>query len=186
MQNPQHQSEVAIAAFYAFFPLADPSALAGLVREEATRQDVYGTILLAKEGVNGTIAGEAQAVRHLLAFLGDQSGYGPLDVKWASAPHSPFRRMKVAVRPEIVSLGVAGIDPARQTGIYVDPKDWNALIADPATIAIDTRNAYEVDLGTFKGAMDPKTECFRSFPGWLKANHEALRNRPLAMFCTGG
>jgi UPF0176 protein len=146
---------------------------------------VKGTLLLAREGINGTIAGSDGAIEAVLAAIRALPGCGDLDVKESRAAAMPFHRMKVRLKREIVTMGEPDIDPL-DTGHYVAPRDWNALIADPATILIDTRNAYEVGIGTFKGAIDPKTRAFSEFPDFVEANLDPGKHPRVAMFCTGG
>jgi len=151
---------------------------------------VKGTLLLASEGINGTIAGSADAVEAVLAHIRALPGCADLSVKFSHAAEMPFYRMKVRVKREIVTMGQPGIDPRASAGHYVDPKDWNALIAEPGTILIDTRNDYEVAVGTFSGAINPETKSFRDFPAWFRRERERLlgEGKPpkIAMFCTGG
>ena len=135
---------------------------------------IKGTLLLAREGINGTIAGEAEALEAVLAHIRTLPGCDELDVKFSPAPEMPFHRMKVRVKREIVTMGEPEIDPTLSVGTYVDPHDWNALIADPDTLVIDTRNDYEVAIGTFSGAVDPATPSFRDFPDWFRAHRDEL------------
>lgn len=147
---------------------------------------VKGTLLLAAEGINGTIAGTDAGIANVLAYLRAQPEFAALEHKESRASKMPFVRMKVKLKQEIVTMGVPDIDPNQIVGTYVDPKDWNALISDPDTILIDTRNDYETAIGIFKGAVDPQTKTFREFPGWVKDN-PGLHNKPkIAMYCTGG
>ena len=179
-----------VAAFYHFANLPDAPArrleLLSLCNDAA----IKGTILLAAEGVNGTVAGEAEAVTILLATLRGWSGFEALEAKFSTATEMPFRKMKVKSKREIVTMGVEGVDAANDMGAYVDPQDWNAMIADPNVIVIDTRNDYEVGVGSFPGAINPGTETFREFPNWFKsqsADWKRGENSPrIAMFCTGG
>ncbi|WP_432431863.1 rhodanese-related sulfurtransferase [Neorhizobium galegae] len=147
---------------------------------------IKGTLLIAREGINGTVAGSDAAISGLLAYLRAQPEFAGLEHKESRASKMPFLRMKVRPKKEIVTMGVEDIDPKRIVGTYVDPKDWNALISDPETIVIDTRNDYETAIGIFKGAVDPQTKTFREFPDWVK-NNSGLHNKPkIAMYCTGG
>jgi UPF0176 protein len=147
-------------------------------------------LLLAGEGINGTIAGSAAGIAAVLAHVRALPHCAGLDVKYSTAATMPFARMKVRLKREIVTMGVEGIDPLASVGTYVDPHDWNALISDPDTIVIDTRNDYEVEVGTFAGAIDPHTRTFREFPQWFRHERERLlgegRQAKVAMFCTGG
>jgi UPF0176 protein len=147
---------------------------------------IKGTLLIAREGINGTVAGSDDAIGGLLAHLRQQPEFKKLEHKESRASEMPFVRMKVKLKKEIVTMGIEDIDPNRIVGTYVAPKDWNALISDPETIVIDTRNDYETAIGIFKGAVDPQTKTFREFPDWVK-NNTGLHNKPkIAMYCTGG
>jgi UPF0176 protein len=180
-------SPFSVAALYHFTPL---EGLEGLKTELAAfccARKIKGTLLLAHEGINGTVAGEESAIDALLVHLRDLiPALATMDVKRSTAREEPFKRMKVRLKREIVSMGVDGIDPNRLVGTYVEPQDWNALIANPETLVIDTRNGYEVALGTFQNAVDPETESFRDFPAWAEEHRAAMEGRPVAMFCTGG
>ena len=174
------------AAFYKFVSLPDFAALKAPLLAVCEQHGVKGTILLAAEGINGTIAGEAESVRAVLAFLRNDPRLADLEHKESGAMRKPFYRMKVRLKREIVTMGVPGVDPTKMAGTYVKPEDWNALIADPDVILIDTRNDYEVALGSFAGAINPKTRSFSELPGWVREQN-ALRSKPkVAMFCTGG
>lgn len=179
---------ITVAALYRFTTFDDPEALRGPLLAACEDADVMGTLLLAREGINGTIAGMPEGLEAVLAHIRVLPGCAALDVKYSSAPDMPFGRMKVRVKREIVTMGEPGIDPALSAGHYVDPHDWNALIADPDTLVIDTRNDYEVAIGSFAGAVDPATPSFRDFPAWFRANRDTLLTgkRKVAMFCTGG
>lgn len=181
-------SPVSVAALYQFARLDDPHALQEPLRAACEAAGVKGTLLLAREGINGTIAGSADGLDAVLAHIRTLPGCAGLEVKFSAAPDMPFHRMKVRVKREIVTMGEPDIDPSLSVGHYVDPGDWNALIADPDTIVIDTRNDYEVAVGTFAGAVDPQTPTFRDFPGWFREHREALLagKTKVAMFCTGG
>ncbi|TIY03876.1 MAG: rhodanese-related sulfurtransferase, partial [Mesorhizobium sp.] len=149
-------------------------------------RSIKGTLLLAHEGINGTVAGSEADIAALIDHLQSIEGLAGLEVKYSSAAQTPFHRMKVRLKREIVTMGVSDIDPAASAGTYVAPADWNALISDAGTIVIDTRNAYEVSIGTFKGAVDPATTSFREFPAWVEQHRAELVGRTVAMFCTGG
>jgi UPF0176 protein len=183
-----HSAMITVAALYRFAAFADPSALRSALFEACKRHGIKGTILLATEGVNGTIAGSEEGIAAIISHIRALPGCADLDVKYSHAETMPFYRMKVMVKKEIVTLGQAGVDPVKQAGIYVAPQDWNALISDPETVVIDTRNDYEVGIGTFKGAVDPKTPTFRDFPAWFREHRDALvtGRKRVAMFCTGG
>jgi UPF0176 protein len=175
-----------VAALYRFAPLADFSALRAPILDFCRERGIRGTLLLAAEGINGTVAGSDKAIAALLGRLEAIDGLAGLEVKYSRAEAMPFHRMKVRLKKEIVTMGVAGVDPRRSVGTYVEPAEWNALIADPQTIVIDTRNDYEVAIGTFRGAVDPRTASFREFPDWIRARRDELAGRKVAMFCTGG
>ena len=181
---------VAVAALYRFARFDAPADMQSAIAALCKDHGVKGTILLAHEGINGTIAGPAAGIDAVIAYLRTLPGCSDLDVKYSHADKMPFYRLKVRVKKEIVTMSVAGIDPKREVGTYVQPEDWNALIADPDTILIDTRNDYEVAIGSFEGAVDPKTKSFTQFPDWFRANREALTSTgkapKFAMFCTGG
>ena len=179
---------IIVAALYRFAPFADPASLRVPILEACKAEGIKGTILIATEGINGTIAGSEASIAAIIERLRALPGCAQLDVKYSHAAEMPFFRMKVMVKKEIVTLGLPGIDPNIQAGRYVAPQDWNALIADPDTLVIDTRNDYEVGIGTFKGAIDPKTETFRDFPAWFREHRDALTvdKKKVAMFCTGG
>tara|TARA_R110002020_G_scaffold84230_12_gene208822 strand:+ start:6579 stop:7520 length:942 start_codon:yes stop_codon:yes gene_type:complete len=183
---PAPNQPVIVAALYHFARLEGHEALQAPLASLCDQVGVKGTLLLAREGVNGTIAGSRAAIDAVLAHLHAIPGLEALEHKVSSAHKMPFRRMKVRLKKEIVTMGVADIDPLEGVGAYVDPQDWNALISDPDTILIDTRNDYEVGIGTFKGAINPETATFREFPQWVETAGLEDKNRPIAMFCTGG
>ena len=177
---------VCVAALYHFARLPRFESLREPLQALCEAEGVRGTLLLAAEGINGTIAGPDAGIAAVLAHLRAQPEFAALEHKESRASKMPFLRMKVRLKKEIVTMGVEDIDPNRIVGTYVEPKDWNALITDPDTIVIDTRNDYETAIGIFKDAVDPKTKTFREFPGWVKAN-DGLHNKPkIAMYCTGG
>lgn len=183
-------SPFTIAALYRFASFDDPGALAADLRSFCATLGTCGTLILAKEGINGTVAGSKAAIGALVDHIRTLPGCAELDVKYAQAQEAPFARMKVKVKREIVTLGAGDLDPANAAGQYLDPTEWNALIADPDTIVIDTRNAYEVAVGSFDRAIDPGTRSFREFPAWFDSFAEQLRGQgrspKIAMFCTGG
>ncbi|MEY4055501.1 MAG: hypothetical protein RL519_836 [Pseudomonadota bacterium] len=188
MDNPG--LPVCVAALYQFTPFADHSALQAPLLDCCRAAGVKGTLLLAQEGINGTIAGSDAGIAAVLNHIRGLPGCADLEVKFSRAPALPFHRMKVRLKREIVTMGQPDIDPLGSVGTYVPPADWNALIADPGTIVIDTRNDYEVAIGTFKGAIDPQTASFREFPDWFRARRDELLGQgqapKVAMFCTGG
>ncbi|ADZ69858.1 rhodanese-related sulfurtransferase [Polymorphum gilvum] len=179
-------SDCLVAALYKFVPLADHRDMREPLLRLCLDSGVRGSLLLAGEGINGTIAGSEDGVRSVLAFLRADPRLEDLEHKEARAERQPFRRMKVRLKREIVSLGVEGIDPRAQVGTHVPPQDWNALISDPDVIVIDTRNDYEFAFGSFEGAVNPRTRSFRQFPDWLRAQAALERKPRVAMFCTGG
>ncbi|RYE02206.1 MAG: rhodanese-related sulfurtransferase [Sphingomonadales bacterium] len=177
---------VRVAALYQFTRFGDCPAIRKALAAECRAQGVRGTLLIAPEGINGTIAGSDEGIGAVLAHIRALPGCADIEVKESRAPAMPFHRMKVRLKREIVTMGQPDIDPL-DTGHYVAPEDWNALIAEPGTILIDTRNDYEVALGTFAGATDPHTRTFGEFPGWFRAHREEFGEAPrVAMFCTGG
>ncbi|QKV20308.1 rhodanese-related sulfurtransferase [Oricola thermophila] len=145
-----------------------------------------GTLLLASEGINGTVAGSREGIDRLLEFLHAQPEFAGLEHKESWAEKAPFLRMKVRLKKEIVTMGVPDTDPTQIVGTYVEPREWNDLIADPDTVVIDTRNDYEYAIGTFENAVDPHTSTFREFPDWVRRHDNELKGRKIAMFCTGG
>ncbi|MCD2324437.1 rhodanese-related sulfurtransferase [Sphingomonas sp. IC-56] len=190
MDDPQSHSPVSVAALYRFTRFADCGAMRGPIEQVCREQGIRGILLLASEGINGTIAGPPDAVAAVVAYIRALPDCADLEVKLSNAATMPFHRMKVRLKDEIVTMGEPGIDPRASAGTYVAPNDWNALISDPDTILIDTRNAYEVALGTFEGAIDPNITSFRAFPAWFRAERERLlgtgKQPRVAMFCTGG
>lgn len=176
---------VTIATFYHFAALADCAALQPLYKAEMVAHGVTGTLLVTPEGINATIAGPEDGVAAVLAFIKRDARLGDFAVKYSEAAVSPFPKCKVKLKRETIPLGVA-VDPTKERGRYVKPAAWNALIANPDTIVIDTRNAYEVRIGAFKGAQNPNTRTFRDLPEWLESNLPADKDVPVAMYCTGG
>jgi UPF0176 protein len=179
-----------VAAFYQFAALPDFRELRQPLRAICAELGLKGSVLLAREGINGTLAGGAEAITALVAELHDGTLFGGrldnLELKFSQAAAMPFQRLKVRLKKEIVTLGDATTDPTRQVGIYVEPADWNALIATPDTLVIDTRNAFEVAMGTFPGAVDPGIQNFGQFKDFAARHLDPIRHRKVAMFCTGG
>ena len=175
-----------VAAFYRFTRFDDPALLKAPLARLACGQGVRGTILLAPEGINGTIAGSRAGVEAVIAHLRTLPGCADLDWKESAAETMPFGRLKVRLKREIVTMGQPDVDPSAAVGRYVEPADWNSLISAPDVAVIDTRNAYEVAIGSFQGAEDPGTESFGAFPAWWEANRERFAGKRLALFCTGG
>ncbi|WP_447764056.1 oxygen-dependent tRNA uridine(34) hydroxylase TrhO [Sphingopyxis panaciterrae] len=175
-----------VAALYRFAAFDDPAVLRQPLLDLCAAQGVKGTLLLAREGINGTIAGSADAIAAVLAGIRALPDCAELDVKYSAAAAMPFQRMKVRLKKEIVTMKVPGLDPARGAAPYVDPGDWNALVDDPGTVLIDTRNDFEVGYGSFDGALNPGTRSFGDFPGWWRAHAAEFEGKRVAMFCTGG
>jgi UPF0176 protein len=179
---------IKVAALYRFANFTQPEMLQPQIAAWCAEHGLKGTILVATEGVNGTVAGTEAGIDSVVAHLRTLPGCAELDVKYSHANEMPFYRLKVRLKKEIVTLGVDGIDAKREVGTYVQPEDWNALISDPDTVLIDTRNDYEVAIGTFEGAVDPRTKSFSEFPEWFRAHRDELAagKTKFAMFCTGG
>ena len=177
---------IRVAALYRFARFPDPAALRPPLLDVCTSGGVKGTLLLAREGINGTIAGTSPAIDTVLAHIRTLPDCADLEVKFSSAETMPFHRMKVRLKREIVTMGQPDIDPLSGTGHYVKPADWNALIDRADTIVIDTRNDYEVKVGTFAGAVDPHTHSFSEFPAWFREHRAEMAGKKIAMFCTGG
>lgn len=177
---------IVVAAFYKYVYLSDHEALAPRLKSLCVDHGILGTILLASEGINGTVAGSRPGIDALLAHLRSDARLTDLEHKESYTAEAPFRRMKVRLKREIMGLGVPGSHPIRQVGQYVKPEEWNALIDDPSVLVLDTRNSYEVAVGTFERAMDPGTRTFREFPEFVTRNLEPAKHTRVAMFCTGG
>ena len=175
-----------VAAFYKFVDQPDFAELQSQIATSCKSNAVLGTILLAQEGINGTIAGPESGLRAFLAWLTQWERFSNLEVKESWASTAPFYRMKVRLKNEIVTLGAGQLDPESNSGEYVEAQDWNQLISDPEVIVVDTRNDYEVAIGSFDGAINPKTDSFRDLPDWVNDNLEKAKHRKIAMFCTGG
>ncbi len=175
-----------VATFYKFVRLPDFAQKRQPILSLCQAQAVKGTILLAAEGINGTIAASRESIDAVLSFLRSDSRLADLEHKESYTDSPPFERMKVRLKQEIVTIGLPQVDPNQQVGTYVSPKDWNALICDPEVTVIDTRNDYEVSIGSFKGAQNPQTESFRQFPDYIRQNLDPTKHKKIAMFCTGG
>jgi UPF0176 protein len=179
-----------VAAFYQFAALPDFRELREPLRAICAELKLRGSVLLAHEGINGTLAGSSEAIAALVEELRQGPLFGGrldnLELKFSSASAMPFQRLKIRLKKEIVTLGDTAVDPTRQVGIYVEPTDWNALIAAPDTLVIDTRNAFEVAMGTFTGALDPGIESFGQFKDYAARHLDPVKHRKIAMFCTGG
>jgi UPF0176 protein len=177
---------VRIAALYRFAQLLEPELLIGALRLACEREDVKGSLLVAHEGINGTIAGSPEGLSRALDDIRAVTGLDNLEIKFSTADQMPFLRMKVKLKREIVTIGDDSVDPLRAAGTYVAAKDWNALISDPDVVLIDVRNDYEHRIGTFKNAIDPQTTSFRAFPAYVREKLAGDKSKKIAMFCTGG
>ena len=175
-----------ICALYKFTRLDDFEEIQGPLKIFLESLNIRGTLLLAKEGVNGTIAGDNDSIMKSLDYLQKDERLVGLEYKFSYSEKPPFKRLKVKLKKEIVTLGVSDIDPIFSSGTYVKPADWNELVNDPDVVLIDTRNNYEFEIGSFKGSINPNTETFREFPAYTKNNLEKYRDKKIAMFCTGG
>lgn len=178
--------KVVVCALYKFVTLNNYVELKEPLLACLTHNDVRGTLLLAQEGINGTVAGSRAGIDAMLAWLAQQPGLDNIVSKESYDEAMPFYRTKVKLKKEIVTMGIEGINPKEVVGTYVKPKDWNALISDPDVVLVDTRNDYEVQIGTFKNAVNPKTDTFREFPDYVEKNMDPKKQKKVAMFCTGG
>ncbi|MBN9412476.1 MAG: rhodanese-related sulfurtransferase [Candidatus Paracaedimonas acanthamoebae] len=178
--------KIVVAALYKFVKLANYRALRDQLQDLCQKNDIRGTLLLAPEGLNGTIAGTREAIDHLQTFLKNKGLFEGLEYKESSVDYYPFYRLKVRLKKEIVTLGMPHLDVEKSTGTFVEPEEWNALISDPDMLLIDTRNTYETKIGTFKNAVDPETETFREFPEFVEHFIQQKKKQRIAMFCTGG
>ena len=176
-----------VVSFYRFLDLEDPASFRDGLQAQCDAHELLGTILVAPEGFNGTVAGTETSIRNVLRWievrLALESG---IDARWTQASEAPFRRMRVRLKKEIVTLGRPDILPHKNTGTYVSPEKWNELLDDPAVLIVDTRNSYEYEVGTFPRAIDPRTDSFRQFPEFARQLADSSPDRPVAMFCTGG
>lgn len=175
-----------VAALYRFVRVESPEAWRDPILEICKQEQIKGTLLLAREGINGTIAGPEVGIRKVLNYLRSFPGFAELEHKESWAEAEPFLRMKVKLKKEIVTMGVPEIDPSQHAGIYVRPQDWNALISDPDVLLVDTRNEYEVRVGSFAGAVNPHIDKFTEFPEWIQNEENRQGKKKIAMFCTGG
>ncbi len=180
------QEKIIVTALYHFVRLENYQQLRQPLLDVMLANNVRGTLLLADEGINGTIAGNRQATQNVLQWLRNDDRLKDFDSKESLTDEMPFYRTKVKLKKEIVTMGITGIDPNNKVGRYIKPQDWNELISDPETLLIDTRNDYEVQIGTFKNAINPKTNTFREFPDYIKNNYDPKKHKKIAMFCTGG
>jgi len=178
--------DILVAALYRFVPIDQPAALRDPLLGLMTQHGIKGTLLLAPEGINATVAGPRPAIEALVDWLRDDPRFQDLSYKESTCAEMPFARAKVKLKKEIVTMGIEGIDPNRVVGTYVEPQDWNALIRDPDILVIDTRNDYEVEVGTFNRAVNPAISSFREFPAFVDTQLDPARTPRVAMFCTGG
>ena len=179
-------NNITVCALYKFVRLEDFEKIKTPLLNVMEKNDVKGTLLLALEGINGTIAGSKTGIDNVLAFIDADERLAGVSFKCSYHQENPFQRTKVKLKKEIVTMGVEGIDPNLTVGTYVKPKDWNALISDPEVLLIDTRNDYEIEIGTFENAVNPNTETFREFPEYVAKNLDKTKHKKVAMFCTGG
>lgn len=177
---------IVVAAMYRFVRLDDFEALRAPLHRVLINNGVKGTLLLAREGINGTIAGTREGVDAVMNWMRADERLAPIEVKESLTEDNPFYRTKVKLKNEIVTMGVEDIDPCHIVGTYVKAQDWNALISDPDVLVIDTRNHYEYEIGSFERAVNPQTDAFREFPGFVKKNLDPAKHKKVAMFCTGG
>jgi UPF0176 protein len=174
-----------VAAYYRFLAVADPRALREELHASFATTDLLGTTLIAPEGINGTMAGTAETIDRLLGLLGERTGLERAEVKFSTTEAQPFRRLKFKLKREIITFRDAVVDPTRP-GRYVEPREWNALLADPEVLVLDTRNSYESEMGTFAGAVAPPLATFSDFAGYVREKLDPEKHRKVAMFCTGG
>ena len=177
---------VMVCALYKFVRLPEYRTFQAPVLETMLSYPIRGTLLLASEGINGTIAGDPADVVEFLGWLQGRPGLGEIDTKISWTDAAPFKRSRVKLKKEIVTMGVEGINPAQSAGTYVEPEDWNALVDDPEVLLVDTRNGYEIEVGQFENAVDPKTTTFREFPDFARTQLDPTRHKKVAMYCTGG
>jgi len=185
-QSDKRELPIAVAALYKFTSLHDYQALREPMLEKLNQHSIRGTLLLAQEGINGTIAGARDDVDRFLEWLQSDQRFADIDCKFSFHSKAPFHRTKIKLKKEIVTMGVDGIDPNQVVGTYVEASDWNQLISDPDVLLIDTRNEYEYGIGSFDSAINPHTETFREFPDYVKENLDPAQHKKVAMFCTGG
>ena len=180
------QDTVVVCALYKFAEVPDYESLRQPLLDLMLAKEVRGTLLLAREGLNGTIAGSRESIDAIKEWIGQDLRFDGIDYKESLVDIQPFKRTKVKLKKEIVTMGVEGIDPKRIVGTYVDPNAWNDLLNDPDVLVIDTRNQYEVEVGSFRNAVNPATDSFRQFPEYVKNNLDPQKHKKIAMFCTGG
>ena len=182
------KNEILVAALYKFVEINDLLSLKDNLYNICEENNIMGTILIADEGINGTISGKHNEIKETISSLTNDNRFSNIEIKYSSTDKQPFHRMKVRLKKEIVTIGLPEINPNKKVGKYVKPEDWNELISDPNVVVIDTRNKYETKIGSFQNALDPETSSFREFPDWVKKfkNSEDNNNKKIAMFCTGG
>jgi UPF0176 protein len=183
-----NKNEILVAALYKFVEIGDLLSLQNNLYKICEENNIMGTILIADEGINGTISGKHNEIKETISSLTNDNRFSNIEIKYSSTDKQPFHRMKVRLKKEIVTIGLPEINPNKKVGKYVKPEDWNELISDPNVVVIDTRNKYETKIGSFQNALDPETSSFREFPDWVKKfkNSEDNTNKKIAMFCTGG
>ena len=175
-----------VISFYKFVKINNPKKLRKSLLDILLNEDVVGTFLIAKEGINATVSGSDISLKKIMKFLDKQKGFNDIEYKHSCSIKRVFKRLKIKVKDEVVALGKKEIDPSKTTGNYIEPKNWNKLIADPDVLLIDTRNTYEIKIGTFLGAENPNIKNFRDFPDFVKKKLNSKKNQKIAMFCTGG
>ena len=183
-----NKNEILVAALYKFVEIDDLLSLQSNLYEICEKNNIMGTILIANEGINGTISGKNNEINQTISLLKSDKRFANIEIKYSSTDKQPFHRMKVRLKKEIVTIGLPEINPNKKVGTYVKPDDWNDLISDPDVVVIDTRNKYETKIGSFHNALDPETSSFREFPDWVKKfkSSKENANKKIAMFCTGG
>ena len=183
-----NKNEILVAALYKFVEIDDLLSLQSDLHEICEKNNIMGTILIANEGINGTISGKTNEINQTISLLKSDKRFTNIEIKYSSTDKQPFHRMKVRLKKEIVTIGLPEINPNNKVGTYVKPDDWNDLISDPNVVVIDTRNKYETKIGSFQNALDPETSSFREFPDWVKKfkSSKENANKKIAMFCTGG
>ena len=183
-----NKNEILVAALYKFVEIDDLLSLQSDLHEICEKNNIMGTILIANEGINGTISGKTNEINQTISLLKSDKRFTNIEIKYSSTDKQPFHRMKVRLKKEIVTIGLPKINPNKKVGTYVKPDDWNDLISDPNVVVIDTRNKYETKIGSFQNALDPETSSFREFPDWVKKfkSSKGNANKKIAMFCTGG
>ncbi len=182
------KNEILVAALYKFVEIDDLLSLQSNLYEICKKNNIMGTILIANEGINGTISGKTNEINQTISLFKSDKRFTNIEIKYSSTDKQPFHRMKVRLKKEIVTIGLPEINPNKKVGTYVKPDDWNDLISDPNVVVIDARNKYETKIGSFQNALDPETSSFREFPDWVKKfkSSKENANKKIAMFCTGG